>query len=464
MPPSPEQVAALNAAKSDGAFLHRVLKIERDSQHAICPMCKKPNMTVGPDKDGGGVFLWCCGSGCGAGTVVDALMKVEGKDIKTAMAEINKAYGNGHSSPQHLAERKDYRNLPAPRDEIRYGRPHPDPVLNAEAAEDLVKKSHAYLMDNLDLSTHFKRGITKAIIERYRIGFIQNERILWNLDKKTSWFIPAAWVLPITNAQKEVKGIKLHFEIRPKGPDGKDVEGKSRWVPYGTEPKFDLEKQTKPHHAFYTLWPHPNTLEDPHLSQELSTDIGWWIQRIPDGETRERWDATLRWARLEIALVAEKAEEDLDGPECFAAVEKAFGTMREEIEEVVSRVTKHEPSEPAPEDNPEFVEWQDTIFVCPGELKALALLSMGYRAIAVTSGESWIPPPEMLSEFRGFHTCVFYDEDGRRLDKQGRVQCPGKRWAQQMALGLARQDAASVSLFSGGHDEKPPPKIIEEEM
>lgn len=439
----------LQAAKQDGAYLRRVLRVERDDQHALCPLCNKRNMTVGPDKKGSGSYLWICGSGCGNGTIVDALMKVEGKSIKDAMAEIFKEYGDGKGHAP-----KQYRELPnKPPPEIKYGKQRPDPVLNMAMAQEFVDIAHGWLMDHLDIPTRFKRGISAEIIKRYKIGFIENVPHRFRPDSKNGWLIPAAWVLPVTDDLGKLKGVKLHFEIRPKLADGSPCEGKSRWAAFGTEPAFDKEKNITSNHSYYTLWPHPNTLEDYRVAEEFSSDVGWWVSQIPDGELKDRWYKALEWARYDVAFELGKSTDDLDGGEGYSAIEKAFETMRDDIHRAVSKTQEKTKLPEISEEETEIVEpleWQDYIFLCPGELKAFAVLSAGFRATAVTGGESWIPSPELLESLKGYKIVIFYDDDPPRLDTQGRVRCAGKEWAKHMAAALARHGVIDILLKSGG--------------
>ncbi len=451
MADSPELIAA----KCDGAYLCRVLGIDRNTQHGLCPICKDKCMRVTPDKKGSGVFLWQCMKGCGQGTVIDALMIVEGKSLKDALAEAARAYDSGSGR----GHEKQFRQLPTQPQEVKHTTAvRAEPVLDIERATEFVKTSHGYLMDNLDLVTHFKRGISETIIKKYQLGFIENVPLKWRPDDRgAGWNIPAAWVLPVTSADGKLRGIKLHFETRPlvKGDASKGepaqvpCNGKSRWAPFGTEPKYDQANGITPIHSYYGLWPHPDTLEDPRLGEEFSSDITWWINRIPEGELRDEWDREVQWQRDNFAYEVGKTTDELDGAEHYAAMEKAFSILRDKIHAAVGK----KPIEQPDASQPEPVDWKDFIFITPGELKAFAILSTGLRATAVTSGESWIPPPEALACFKGLKVCIFYDDDPPRHDTRGRTIWTGRNWAKQMATALIRAGARAVAMLSGGTKE-----------
>lgn len=452
MADSPELIAA----KQDGNFLRSILGISRDDNHAVCRLCGKDNLRCKMKKDG---YRWDCYSGCGGGSCVDALMVFEKKTLKEAMAVIFKAYGNGAPNTPTRQHAQEPRVAETVR-EFRAASRQPEPVLDIARAEEFVEKSHQYLMANLDLVTHFKRGISQSIIEKYRLGFIENTPIKWRPDDRgVGWNIPASWVLPVTDARGKLKGVKLHFEIRPlmKGNKSKgeadwvQCKGKSRWAPFGTEPKYDKAAGVSPVHAYYGLWPHPDTLEDPALGEEFSSDIGWWINKIPDGPLREEWYKTHEWEILAVAEELSKTKEDLEPSELSFALDRAFAIMREKIFKAVgNRPIEVDAVDP---EAPEPVSWKDFIFITPGELKAFAILSSGLRACAVTSGENWIPPPDTLSCFKGLNICILYDDDPPGLTPQGRTIWTGKAWAKQLATALARVGARSVVLLSGGRKE-----------
>ncbi len=99
-------------------------------------------------------------------------------------------------------------------------------------------------------------------------------------------------------------------------------------------------------------------------------------------------------------------------------------------------------------------DWNDVIFLCPGELKAAAVLSAGFRATAVTGGEGWIPPPGVLSSLAGLRVCVLYDDDPPRRKPNKEIEQTGHWWGHQMVLALREVGAVWVSAKCGGRKTK----------
>lgn len=60
---------------------------------------------------------------------------------------------------------------------------------------------------------------------------------------------------------------------------------------------------------------------------------------------------------------------------------------------------------------PEWFSKQDKIYLCPGELKALAIISAGQAAVSVTGGESTKWTPELARRFHGRSVMLVYDDD-----------------------------------------------------
>ena len=59
-------------------------------------------------------------------------------------------------------------------------------------------------------------------------------------------------------------------------------------------------------------------------------------------------------------------------------------------------------------------EWWNPLlrlFILPGELKALRMISLGHQAVSPTSGESFSWPERELKRLKGFRCCVVYDDD-----------------------------------------------------
>lgn len=465
---------ALLRAKQDGAYLCEVLGItktrDRD-EHAQCPLCKSKCLRYRQEKSG--AFVFQCMKGCGKGTIVDALMMVSGLRIGEAIQEAKSKYGGSERNGTHRPAQQT-RARPAPQQEqkpaIRYGQIKAEPVLDTERAEELIKFAHEYLLEYKNIPAYYNRGISEEIIRKYRIGFIEDYPLKYHRnDQGRGWVIPHSWVLPITDGEGKVKAVKLHFEHpypSKKQEDGTygECEGKSRWAPFGLEPKEN------PNHGFQTIWPHPNSFDMPGTRETFSTDINWWIERMPkSGELAAKWDRTVSEETVQVAIELGKDTSDLDANELFMAWERAFDILKLPIQQAVCASSQMRDTGDA-----NAIEWNDYTFVCPGELKALSVLSAGFCATGITGGEGWIPPPAILSPLSGTRSCVLFDDDpprlipartipGRTLDTgrivaerviPERIEQPGHVWADNMGKALTEVGALDVCAKAGGRRPK----------
>jgi hypothetical protein len=167
-------------------------------------------------------------------------------------------------------------------------------------------------------------------------------------------------------------------------------------------------------------------------------------------------------------MAYEKAVEDhlLDSPAVWECQLKAFDALKKEIMDAVMKVdevfkAKADVAEPPP-DKPR-TDWAKFIFMCPGELKALAWESMGFMASGTTGGESWMAPAELLKKFAGQAVCLPCDEDApkrvfkkkdgevvKSADGQAeilRIVCAGKSWGAKSS-GLPMRLASSRARSS----------------
>jgi hypothetical protein len=445
---NPAEAEALKQAKCDGPFLWKVLGVTKNGNHEVCPLCKKRNMSVYRHEQTG-EYGWGCKSGCGKGTVVDAIMLVERKDTKTALNEAKAPYRSAqspHSRFAHGPVNLQASNEPS---EVRFGTARPEPKLDKQRATEYVEKHHQYLMDHLDdVLNMCHRGISVEVIEEYKLGFVEDEDVQWVPWHKPSR-IPAAWVIPVTDEKEELRAVKVHFESRPVGYDGKPWNAKALWLPFGTEPTYDEAVDRKPHHAFYTLWPHPETLVRP--LPEVTVDVNWWVSRIPQGHPlQQRLETAREQNKLCMAMDRKVSVGDLSDADCGQALDEAFASMRAEIVRLVTKGEKAEPEKA--EEGSENPDWSEYIFVTPGELKAMALRTMGLMATAMTSGESWIPPLDVLSRcFAGCKVVIFMDEDAWALNTRGEVYSPGIEYAQRLNAAIMQAGAAEIIVMSGGH-------------
>lgn len=60
---------------------------------------------------------------------------------------------------------------------------------------------------------------------------------------------------------------------------------------------------------------------------------------------------------------------------------------------------------------PEVFDPRRIMYICPGELKALRLISLGEQSVSPTSGESFRWPRREVKRLRWFRCCVIWDND-----------------------------------------------------
>ncbi len=462
---------AIKRAKSDGGFLREVLGVQETharQRKFPCPLCgSKDNLDI-HFAESNFVFQ-CFTPGCKgnknkerSNTVVDALMLVSGLTIQAAMKECERRYGskNGTYNGTHKALPAPVRPAlfptiePAPQKQSALQLPFTDrrsqdraePILDLAKADAFVAKAHKYLLEHLDYSTLFRRGISEEIIKQYKIGFIENERIKFKAWNTYGTTIPAAWVLPITDSFDRLKGVKLHIEKAPEGWDAKNI-----WCPFGTVPDWNEATATCPVHSYYTIWPHPDTLETPQPQMgDLSTDLNWWINQIPqDGPLRETFEYQKESETLSLAYERGQTADQLSPEDVFECMRHAFNVVRPEIERLVSG---NKPPESGASYN---FDPLDYLWFTPGELKALGLRSAGLMASAPTGGESWMPHPKQFQCVDGLKVALFYDDDPPRMhEKTGQVYQAGKAWALKWSNALILAGAREVQTMHGGRKEK----------
>jgi hypothetical protein len=61
------------------------------------------------------------------------------------------------------------------------------------------------------------------------------------------------------------------------------------------------------------------------------------------------------------------------------------------------------------------------LFIMPGELKALRMISMGHQAVSPTSGESFSWPEREIKRIKGFRCTVVYDDDPAGIEFKDRT-------------------------------------------
>jgi hypothetical protein len=104
---------------------------------------------------------------------------------------------------------------------------------------------------------------------------------------------------------------------------------------------------------------------------------------------------------------------------------------------------------------------RELLYLVPGELKALAMISAGLLATAPTGGESWIPPQHMFEYFRGRSVVLLYDHDvPKRNEKSETVHAPGRDWAVRMMTALQAEKGVRVGMMPSQRTD--PPELREE--
>ncbi len=481
---------AVAAAKRDLSYMLSVLGIQSSKtteSHAPCPFCGDATcLQFGPDKKHLGEWYWHCNKGCGNGNVVKAICRINGwngdDDWKMAYDKIEKDFGgkvpkqSRHDQyHQQQAAEHNHRNgtalahpnangyiagvvpglarmqLPAPV-EIK----KQDPVLDLEKAEAFVQQHHGYLMRNFGLVKKWKRGLSEEVCKKYRIGFAEFGQVTFH-QSKTPMPIPAAWILPITDENNDLRGVKAHFEERPY-PDCP----KLMWMPFGTEPAYKKVKsgdkwiETKPIHKYSTMWPHPLTLK-PEVVSDFSLEAEYYIERIPP-TLKPEWETILQAQQFKLAMEVGKIVEELEGPDLWTAQLRTFEEMKQKI---FKAVIKTENALAVIEKNkrPE-TDWSQYIFICPGELKGLACESGGLMATAGTEGEGAIPGPNFLSKFTGRKVCLFGDNDPphRSINKKTndviKIESTGKKWVEKWIAALEPYRPERIIVKYGGTREK----------
>ncbi len=468
----------LDAAKRDLSYLLSVLSIsstKTSEMHAVCPGCGRKCLQFGPDKSRAGEWYWHCNSGCGSdkyGDVVSALMMTRGMDYKAAFAQIRTDFAGRVGRPSQPFQRpstieRGNANSHGYTSGVvgaLYGMGNPgvvaeprkpDPVIDKERAEAYIAKQHEYLMENFGIVEKYKRGLSRAVCEKYRIGFTEFGKVQFAPWQKPME-IPAAWILPITNEFGELKGVKAHFEERPHW-GGRQCP-KTLWLPFGTFPAYSKVKdsegreiETKPVHMYDTMWPHPATLT-PQVVSDFSLEASFYIERIPP-HLKPEWNDIYEAQKYKVADEQSTVVEELEGPSLHTAMLRAFAEMKTKITDAVIAIEDEKDKK-----NSQITEeWADYDFITTGELKALACESSGLMASAGTAGEGRIPRADLLLLFAGRKVCLLADDDPpRRLmdpkepEVVKKVTCTGRDWVLKMAGALSTHGTTHIVAKYGG--------------
>ena len=215
--------------KGNRDLLLAELGLDKPGQHLRCPFHSPDDAgSLSVFMSRNGAWLWKCHAGCGSGSIVDAVQKSRNL---TSIAEAMRAL-------------EDDLGIKVDRKEA-----DPAPNLDGFRAKAFVEYAHRYLIDSLEVQEKWmlaKRGIASVeILERYQVGFVEQRTFKGWRQGPDAWKV-TGWVLPITDADGRLQGVKLHNEVR-----FRDMP-KSLWAPFGKS-----EWGEKPKHGYATLWPPP---------------------------------------------------------------------------------------------------------------------------------------------------------------------------------------------------------------
>lgn len=402
--------------KASSKLLLDVFGLEKVGPAQPCPCGSSDALSI---YSRNGQWKFKCHS-CGKqGSVIDALIIFKGMEEKAAWLECKERLGianiNGRA-PHHQP--------------IQYAAVEEEKPVNKEQpeinplAERIVSSAHKYLMNSDECRERWmigKRGISEEVAKRFRLGFFERS------DN-------CGWVLPITNIDGRLIAGKMHFEIQPPPPPGEELKGKSRWM----KKNFCLTDQS----AVRIFWPHPFT-QKPDFNNALFTDGAAWLSQLPKGPLLHEWYDKLELNQLNLATEIKGSH-----PDDFSASQHEFcfrQTWDELGDKIQEAVLKQHPEQAGEDDA--LDAW---IFICPGELKALSLISSGMRATSFTHGEKTIPTVEELRCFRGRRVVLFYDDDPPKRLKTGEIQVVGKTWARKLIPRLYAANALEVRVITGG--------------
>lgn len=429
--------------KQDASLLKSVLNIKTDGNHCPCPLCgDKTSLRVTIDsKNASGVWLWQCMKGCGQGTVIDALMKTRNMAAGAAIAELKRMVGLPASSPSHRPAPQTPSH-PPPQPALYQSRPldkqYPEPHIDQERAQMFVAYAHEELIERKELHKWLdKRKISIEVATKYRIGFLDSFAIKMlgkNGRPDFDWLVESAWVLPITNAKDQLMAVKLHFEV----PQQR-FKGKSIWMPFGTWPKHDRNRNIMPHHSYHTLWPTLQSQRKPVPKFEDIHNIQWWVARA-NADLRDEFNQALECEKLGMAHHLTKCVEDLTNSELEQCLQLAFETKRVEIQKYVTTQAIKKGGRSLDELNR-----YDFVVFSPGELKALAEISAGERATAITGGEGSLPPSHMFAVFQGMRVLIKHDDDIPWVNENNkRTFCSGRTFVHHLTSILYAHNAVAV--------------------
>lgn len=412
----------LDAIKRSPKLLLEIFGLEKVGAGQKCPCGSSDALSIYRKSERWNFKCHSCGK---QGTAIDALVAFKGMEPAAAIKEcaerlgLNNGNGNGRKFQPVAKEEGPAESSDTP--DQTY------PELDLDKAEDLIKKSHDNLLNNEAIQEKWmaKRGLSLEVVEKYRIGFLGDANY-------------AGWVFPLTNHKGKLLAVKRHLEVMPPPPPGEKDKGKSRWVK-----SVCLGEQS----AVRAFWPHP-FMQAPVGSQLFNSDGASWLSRLPmNSALMAEWQQKLEFNKNALAVETMK-DGKVTHPDDFTPdqLEFCFNQTWDDLGgKIQGEVLRLTPS--MGQDIESGLD--DWMFLCPGELKALAMISGGLSATSFTHGENTPPEVEELRCFRGRRVAVFYDEDIPKL-RNGKIICTGMRWAATVAARLKLAHALEVRILTGG--------------
>lgn len=223
----------LDQIKRDKNRLLEALGVQRQGNHLRCPWHEDTVGSMQVNEGDDGTWFWKCHAGCGGGTIVDAY----------ALAN--------RCSPAEACKRLT-------QEEYKSERSGSGPVVVRQGvvtqAKDRSTKWIKATMEAVDNgqaeAARAKRGISYDVLRKYSVGWCEKLSFAGRSDDKIT-----GWSLPITDANGNLLGIKLHREVRS------ERQSKCGWCPFG-EAAAPGERVK---HGVATLWPAPESFTDDYI-------------------------------------------------------------------------------------------------------------------------------------------------------------------------------------------------------
>lgn len=230
-----------------------------------------------------------------------------------------------------------------------------DPVVEPDPVAFRVKSIMALIREELDAPHRefedrlIRRGISITAAREFSVAHFGTIHFKDRDGKETTE--DDAWLFPLLNEENKPVALKLHRE---------DSENKSAFLPVGAWKK-DVGKRV---HGYAAFFPAPEHYDNDGLPNNVSDWPQLWLNQFE--------------ARRDGSIEGDETAEY----ECRCLAKRQNPT----------RTT-------------------DWIYLLPGELKALAMRSAGFKAISISTGENWKWARAHVNRLRGRRLCIVYDDD-----------------------------------------------------